>query len=85
MKGESVIYLGRAVSKEGFRVFVYSTSGETKLVESWDEFLDAMASGLWFPTKNNVPMVSSTPDDVPSTSDLTTDIGNRPKRGRRKK
>jgi len=53
MKGTPAIYLGRIVSKENFRTFVYSPYGSKKLVESWDEFEKEMASGLWFSTKKD--------------------------------
>lgn len=50
MKGISSIYLGRHVSKENFRTWVYGPSESKKLVNSWDEFERDMASGLWFAT-----------------------------------
>ncbi len=52
MTGEGVQYKGRTVSKDGFRVFVYGTQGQKKLVNSWDEFERHMASGLWFPSQD---------------------------------
>lgn len=70
MEGESVIYLGRAVSKNGFRVFVYSLT-EQKLVESWDEYIDHLSSGVWFATvddalkaKANLPTPAPVEDEV---------------------
>jgi len=45
---EMVIYLGRAVSKKMFRTFVYDHRGASKLVESWEDFEEAIQSGLWF-------------------------------------
>lgn len=50
MKGISSIYLGRHVSKENFRAFIYGPNGSQKLVNSWDEFERDMASGTWFAT-----------------------------------
>lgn len=55
MKGETVLYDGRVVSKEGFRAFIYGMDGKTKLVNSWDEFQESMSSGLWFPSKDKIP------------------------------
>lgn len=48
MEGIPATYLGRIVSKEHFRVFIYSATGARKLVESWDEFEAHMETGLWF-------------------------------------
>lgn len=48
MKNSPAVYLGRIVDKKKFRTFVYGLNDVQKLVESWDEFQDAMASGLWF-------------------------------------
>lgn len=53
MEGTTAIYMGRIVDKKNFRTFVYSTVGERRLVESWDEFEDAMASGIWFSTPHD--------------------------------
>lgn len=50
MKGEPAVYLGRMVDKKHFRAFVYNASGDSKLVESWDEFEETMAAGVWFAT-----------------------------------
>lgn len=51
MQGTQVIYLGRSIAKDGFRTFIYGSSGVKKLVKSWDEFEAHMASGVWFDTK----------------------------------
>lgn len=50
MDGVPATYLGRIVSKENFRTYVYAKGGAKRLVGSWDEFEDAMASGAWFAT-----------------------------------
>lgn len=47
---EMVKYLGRIVPKEGFRVFIYNINKEQKLVESWEEYLKEISSGLWHPS-----------------------------------
>ena len=47
------IYLGNIVSKLNFRVFVYSSNGSQKLVESWEEYERHMEQGLWFSTKED--------------------------------
>ena len=48
MSGFMVEYMGRHVPKDTFRAFVYSKDGEQKLVNSWDEFQIAIATGDWF-------------------------------------
>lgn len=53
MQGTQVVYLGRSIAKEGFRAFVYGAEGQKKLMNSWNEFEAAMASGLWFATKED--------------------------------
>ncbi len=53
MKGVPAIYKGRLVSKENFRTNVYSMNGSKKLVNTWDEYEQAMESGLWFATKKD--------------------------------
>jgi hypothetical protein len=53
-KKEFVLYNGRTVPKDGFRVFIYGLNDTEKLVNSWDEFQQEVSSGLWFPTKESV-------------------------------
>lgn len=48
MEGAQAVYLGNIVSKKGFRTFIYSSTGDKLLVESWEDFEDKMASGIWF-------------------------------------
>ena len=52
MKGTPAVYLGRVVSKDNFRTFVYAPDGSQELIESWKEYENHMASGLWFATKD---------------------------------
>jgi hypothetical protein len=65
MDSVPVKYLGRIVKKENFRTNVYAPTGAKKLVESWEAFETAMASGLWFSTlqdaKDSVPVVEEKP------------------------
>lgn len=51
MKDAPAIYLGRIVDKKHFRTFIYSPIGDSKIVESWDEYEKHMATGLWFSTR----------------------------------
>ncbi len=50
MEGTPAIYLGRIVSKDNFRTFIYAPNGGQRLVESWEEFEANMQSGVWFAT-----------------------------------
>lgn len=43
-----VEYNGRAVPKHGFRVFIYGKEGQSKLVNSWEEFMAHMNTKEWF-------------------------------------
>lgn len=51
---KQVFYNGIWIEKELFRTFVYNQKGQ-KLVNSWDEYQDALASGLWFETQECKP------------------------------
>jgi len=46
MVESQVLYLGRWVSREHFRAFVYKND-EQKLAKSYDEFSQLISSGLW--------------------------------------
>lgn len=48
-----VLYLGRWVDKKSFRTFVFDKKGEQKLAESYKEYEDLIATGLWFSEKKN--------------------------------
>lgn len=50
MDGVPANYLGRLVSKEHFRAFIYAPDGTKRLVESWAEFEANMQTGIWFAT-----------------------------------
>jgi hypothetical protein len=54
MDGVPAVYLGRIVSKENFRVFIFSASGTQRLVESWDDYEQAMASGIWYAIRDEI-------------------------------
>lgn len=43
---KQVLYMGRWVSREYFRAFVYNSTGQ-KLANSYQEFIDLIASGVW--------------------------------------
>lgn len=48
-----VLYKGRWVERKYFRAYVYNAEGE-KLANSYKEFSDLIASGLWFVSKDDV-------------------------------
>jgi hypothetical protein len=73
MKGTPANYLGRLVSKENFRTFIFAPHGGQKLVESWEEFESCMQSGLWFATKEDAFASVAVGEEHPKKS-------NRPKR-----
>lgn len=50
---ENVMYLNRAVPKEGFRVFIYHIDGSERLIESYDDFLALTSSEDWHATKED--------------------------------
>ena len=52
---EMVKYCNRLVEKDGFRTWVYSQDSK-KLVNSWDDYLSLVESGLWFSTKQDIPV-----------------------------
>lgn len=81
MEGESVIYLGRAVSKNGFRVFVYSLT-EQKLVESWDEYIDHISSGVWFATMEDAQKAKA-PEPASVVEEDVIDAPKPSKRGKK--
>lgn len=49
-----ILYNGRWVPREHFRAFVYN-HGTEKLVNSYDEFMKMIASGLWFADRADIP------------------------------
>lgn len=61
-----VLYLGRWVPRDSFRVFVYNTSGQ-KLCNSYDEYQKLISSGTWWAEKQDVhPLKQPSKDNVVS-------------------
>ncbi len=48
MDSTPALYCGRMVEKQNFRAFVYGPTNAKRLVNSWDEFQEAMQTGVWF-------------------------------------
>lgn len=66
MDGTPAMYLGRIVSKENFRAFIYAPDGSQRLAESWEEFEANMQSGVWFATPEDAKgSVAEKPKDAP--------------------
>ncbi len=57
-KNEQVEYLGQWVDRSSFRTFIYNETGQ-KLVESYDQYLADISSGLWWPTKEKTAQKES--------------------------
>jgi hypothetical protein len=48
-----VLYLGRWVPRDSFRVFVYNANGQ-KLCNSYEEYQTAISSGIWWAERGRV-------------------------------
>lgn len=64
MEGETVVYDGRIVPKEGFRVFIYDIDGNEKLVNTWDEYEEHISDGTWYTYKDRRTQNKSNNDEV---------------------
>lgn len=71
---EMVLYNGMKVPRESFRAFIYDINNEPKLVNSWDEYVEHMASGIWYTNKKT--------DNIPNSSEL--EKGLKPESGKKK-
>ena len=67
---EYVEYLGKTIPSKHFRTFIYNSKNEQKLVESWDEFCEHMATGLWFAQKREIEIVGKTDELKPAASQV---------------
>ena len=65
MQGTQVVYNGRSIAKEGFRAFIYGSNGIKKLVNGWDEFEAHMATGVWFSSIEQVPVIQAADETEP--------------------
>lgn len=62
---DQVMYLGRWVSKNNFRVMVYNKLNEQKLVNSHDEFTKVLASNEWFAEKPSTVLIVKEKEKAP--------------------
>jgi hypothetical protein len=61
------LYLGRWIDKNTFRAFVYNDKGESRLATNYPEFENLTASGVWFPSRESVPVkIETIANDVSS-------------------
>ena len=51
MSEKYVKFMGRLVLEGGFRAWMYSPNGESKVADSYAEYLEMSKSGLWFESK----------------------------------
>lgn len=51
-----VMYQGRRVDKNYFRVYVYGMDGQ-RLANTYNEYVALIDSGKWFSSKSDVPVV----------------------------
>ena len=58
-----VLYMGRWVSREHFKAFVYNNEGQ-KLAKSYQEFIDLISSGVWQAEPLNAQSASQEEDNV---------------------
>ncbi len=65
---DDVLYMSRKVSREGFRVYVFGMDDTQKLVNSYDDYEAALASG-WFSSKEET-VKKMVQVDLPQISDL---------------
>lgn len=64
IKEYQVEYLGRWIDPTYFSAFVYTKSSQ-KLVKSYQEYLDNISSGIWFPSRDeaiNPPILADLPE-----------------------
>ena len=57
MKDDFVIYNGQQVFKKHFRAFLYHPNGQRRVANSWQDFSDSIASGVWFDDISKIPKV----------------------------
>ncbi len=53
---QQVEYQGRWIDSDHFRVFVYGKESQ-KIVNSYKEYQEALATGLWFSRKEDIPIL----------------------------
>lgn len=74
MKDECVMYQGRTVPMKGFRAFIYGANGITKLINSWEEFEQHMALGIWFSNEEAVIEASPIKEEEVETKKIEANI-----------
>ncbi len=80
MQDEFVVYQGRQVPKEGFRVYVFGHEGTTKLVNSYEEYEASLESG-WHSTADKGLVKKMVQVDLAPLTDLGIKKGHKNRRG----
>lgn len=80
MKGDSVLYQGRLVEKKEFRAFVYSREGNTKLAESWEDFLNLIATGIWYASIEDAEKIEFLATSVRKREEIPFKVSNKKRR-----
>lgn len=75
---DCVLYQGRMVPREHFRVFVYGANNQKRLASSWEEYEELVKTGLWFDSLDAVPEV---PESV-TKREPSANKGNNGKKGK---
>ncbi len=57
MEDDSVNYNGLTIKKAFFRVFVYGYENQEKITNNWDDYQAALETGLWFSSRELVPIL----------------------------
>ena len=74
---QQVFYMGRWVDKKHFRVFVYKSDGTERLVNSYDEFMELISSGVWdekMPT-SELPISTELVEEKEEKKDVNSSFG----------
>ncbi len=79
MEDSQVLYLGRWVSKEHFRTFIYSST-DKKLVKSYDDYCTHISSGLWHAEPLKQPELQ---ESIKESEEENNIVAIKPKRGRK--
>jgi hypothetical protein len=78
MDGIPAQYMGRVISKEHFRAYIYKADGSQKLVNSWYEFEKNIETGVWFVSKEEALAslnVKDAPEKQKKSYELKRDKG----------
>ena len=78
-----VVYNGQEIPKAFFRAYVYGKDETQMLMNSWEAYEDALKSGLWFSSKEDIKAVVVPKDVCSQGAEIEKAIGNMPKQRRK--